>query len=204
MMKIAVIGATGNAGSRIVDELLDRGHHVTGIARHPEKLPARDGLTAQKGDAHEPDYLATLLHGHDSVISAIRFIDADAHSLIDAVKKAGVKRYFVVGGAGSLEDETGKQLVDSPDFPAAYFAEASKGREFLNALRQENDLSWTFLSPAMIFAPGKRTGSFRLGKDRVLISAEGKSFISMEDYAIAVADELENPKHIRMRYTIGY
>lgn len=203
-MKIAVIGATGNAGSRIVAELLDRGHSVTGIARHPEKFPARSGLTMQKGDVHDTDHLASLLVGHDAVISAVHFLDADARDLIDAIKKARVARYFVVGGAGSLEDESGRQLVDSPDFPAAYFKEASKGRDFLNTLRQEKDLSWTFLSPAMIFTPGKRTGQFRLGKDRVLVSAEGKSFISMEDYAIAVADEMENPEHVQMRYTIGY
>ena len=204
-MKIAVIGATGNAGSRIVEEALKRGHEVTAIARNPEKLGgARPNLVPKKGDAHNPDALAKLLAGHDLVISAVRFVASDPNKLIEAVKKSGVPRYLVVGGAGSLEVAPGKALVDTPNFPAAARPEASRGRDFLNLLRQERDLDWTMLSPSRLFAPGPRTGKFRLGGDQLLTAADGKSSVSMEDYAIALLDEVEKPQHRGRRFTVGY
>ena len=204
-MKIAVIGATGNAGSRIVEEALKRGHQVTAIARNPEKLGgARPNLVTKKGDAHDPAALAKLIAGHDAAISAVRFADSDPKKLIDAAKKSGVPRYLIVGGAGSLEVAPGKALVDAPTFPAAYRNEASKGRDFLNILRGERDLDWTMLSPSALFAPGARTGKFRLGGDGLLTAADGKSSISMEDYAIALLDEVEKPQHRRARFTVGY
>jgi uncharacterized protein len=203
-MKIAVIGATGNAGSRIVDEALSRGHEVTAIARHPEKLTARPELHLAKADASDPAQLAKMLSGRDAVISAVRFAQSDPHKLIEAVKRAGVKRYLVVGGAGSLETVPGKALVDDPNFPVAYRQEALEGRDFLEALRRERDLDWTFLSPSALFAPGARTGKFRLGRDQLLTGADGKSSISMEDFAIALIDELEHPAHSRQRFTVGY
>ena len=124
--------------------------------------------------------------------------------MIGAVKKAGVKRLLVVGGAGSLEVSPGVQLVDTPDFPEAYKPEALAGRDFLNVLRGERELDWTFLSPSALFVPGERTGKFRLGTDRLLVDAKGESKISMEDYAIALVDELETPRHSRQRFTVGY
>ena len=114
-----------------------------------------------------------------------------------------MKRYFVVGGAGSLEVAPGVKLIDTPQIPAAYKPEAAKGGEFLERLRQEKDLDWTFLSPSAMFVPGERTGKFRLGKDQLLTSASGSS-VSYEDYAVAAVDELEKPRHIRERFTVGY
>jgi len=203
MSRIALIGASGNAGSRILKELSDRGHEVTAIARKPEKIAALANVAAIKGDLFDRAGLAGLLKGHDAVISAVHFTQSDPELLIGAVKDAGVKRYLVVGGAGSLEVAPGQRLVDQPDFPEAYRAEASKGADFLDRLRAETDLDWTFLSPSAAFVPGERTGTFRLGKDTLLTNEAGSS-ISFEDYAIALVDELETPAHIRQRFTVGY
>lgn len=203
-MKIALIGATGNAGSRILDELVRRGHEVTAIARHPEKVAPRDGVTAAKGDVEDAAGLVPLLRGHDAVVSALKFEGLNARSLIDAVKCSGALRFLVVGGAGSLEAEPGKQIVDAPDFPEQYKAESLAARDFLNALRAEGELDWTFFSPSAEFAPGERTGEFRLGTDQLLVGADGHSAISMEDGAIALVDEIETPRHSRARFTAGY
>jgi len=203
-MEVALIGASGNVGSRILTELLNRGHQVTGIVRHPEKLLRHDRLVAKQGDINDEAELATLLAGHDAIISAVKFLSANPQSLIGAVKKAGVKRLLVVGGAGSLEVSRGVQLVDSADFPSAYKPEALAGRDFLNLLRGEHQLDWTFLSPSALFVPGERTGKFCLGTDRLLVNTKGDSKISFEDYAIALVDELETPRHSRQRFTIGY
>jgi putative NADH-flavin reductase len=202
-MKIAVIGASGNAGARLVAELSRRGHSVTGIARHPEEIAALPGVTAKAGDVNDRAALVRLLAGHDAVISSVRFVDADPDALIAMVREARVKRYLVVGGAGSLEVAPGVKLIDTPQFPAAYKAEASAGSVFLDKLRAVNDLDWTFLSPSAYFIAGERTGKFRLGKDQLLTNDKGSS-ISFEDYAIAAVDELEAPKHVRQRFTVGY
>lgn len=202
-MNVALIGATGNAGSRILSELTRRGHEVTAIVRHPERVPAGPGVTPAKGDVFERDSLATLLKGHDAVISAVHFTASDPHILIEAVRASGVRRYLVVGGAGSLEVAPGVRLIDTPNFPAAYKQEASAGSAFLDLLRKENELDWTFLSPSALFVPGRRTGAFRVGKDQLLSNEEGSS-ISFEDYAIAMVDELERPAHSRQRFTVGY
>jgi hypothetical protein len=134
----------------------------------------------------------------------VRFLDTDVRSAVGGAKKAGVKRFLVVGGAGSLEIAPGSVLVDSPNFPPAYRAEASAGRDFLNMLKTERELDWTFLSPSAFFNPGERTGKFRVGKDQLLAGADGQSKISMEDYAVALADEIERPQHRRQRFTVGY
>lgn len=205
MSHIAILGATGRAGSRIAAELLRRGHTVTGIARNVAQAEARPGLAFVEADATRVDSLAPALRGHDALISATRFAGgSDAATIVAAAKQAGVSRLLVVGGAGSLEVAPGQALVDTPHFPDAYKPESLAGRVFLDALRAEKDLDWTFLSPSAQFAPGERTGSFRLGGDRLLTAADGKSWISMEDYAIALADEFENPKHSRQRFTVGY
>lgn len=203
MAKIALIGASGNAGSRILKELSDRGHVVTAIARHPERIAALPGVTAVRGDVFAQAELAALLKGHYAVISAVHFTASDPGILIAAVRASGVRRYLVVGGAGSLEVAPGKRLIDLPDFPAAYADEAGKGAAFLDLLRGVQDLDWTFLSPSAMFVPGVRTGVFRLGGDQLLSTATGSS-ISFEDYAIALVDEIENPAHIRQRFTVGY
>ncbi len=203
-MKIALTGVTGRVGSRLAAELLRRGHAVTGIARDVSKAEAKPGLRLEAADVNQSEAFALLLRGHDAVISASRFVSTDPAALIAAVKKAEVPRLLVVGGAGSLEVAPGAMLVDTPEFPEAYKPEASGGIEFLEALRSEKTLDWTFLSPSAEFEPGKRTGAYRTGDDRLLVDDKGRSWISMEDYAIALVDELENPKHLRRRFTVGY
>jgi uncharacterized protein len=203
-MKIAVIGASGNAGSRITTELARRGHSVTAIARHPEKIASGANVTPTRGDVMDQAGLARLLAGHDAAISSVHFLASDPAKLIGAAKESKVGRYLVVGGAGSLEVAPGVRLVTTPGFPVAYKAEAEKGAAFLDLLRAETELNWTFLSPSALFTAGERTGKFRLGNDQLLTSADGKSSISFEDFAVALADEIERPAHIRQRFTVGY
>jgi putative NADH-flavin reductase len=202
-MKVAVIGASGRGGSRIVAELVRRGHQVTAIARNPEKVEAHAQVTPKKGDLYDPG-ISALLAGHDAVVSAVHFLDSDPDTLIEAVRASGVKRYFVMGGAGSLEVAPGVKLIDTPEFPAIYKDEAAKGGVFLDRLRREKDIDWTFLSPPALIDFGERTGKFRIGKDQLLVDGKGDSKISFEDFAIAAVDELEKPKHSRQRFTVGY
>jgi uncharacterized protein len=203
-MKIAVIGASGNAGSRITAELARRGHNVTAIARNPEKIARQANVTPTRGDVMDQAGLARLVTGHDAAISSVHFLASDPVKLIGAAKESKVGRYLVVGGAGSLEVAPGVRLVTTPGFPVAYKAEAEKGAAFLDLLRAEKELNWTFLSPSALFVAGERTGKFRLGTDQLLTAADGKSSISFEDFAVALADEIERPAHIRQRFTIGY
>ncbi|HET9844303.1 MAG TPA: NAD(P)-dependent oxidoreductase [Nitrospira sp.] len=213
-MKTAVIGATGFVGSALLKEALDRGHEVTAIVRHPEKLQPHPKLRPQKADVYNSDEVARFVSGHDAVISA--FIpgwgNPDIYNLqikgtraiIDGVKRAGVKRLLFVGGAGSLEVKPGVQAVDLPGFPTEYKQGALATREALNLLRKESSLDWSFLSPSADLFPGQRTGMFRLGKDQMLNDANGQSRISTQDYAVAMIDEVERPAHIRQRFTVGY
>ena len=173
-MKAAVIGGTGRAGSQIVEELARRGHQVTALARNADKAQALAGVAYRAVDMHDAAALTEALRGHDVVVSAVRFSDATPAELISAVKASGVPRYLVVGGAASLTAGGGR-LFDSPHFPEAYKPEAGAG-----------------------------TGKFRLGGDELLTAADGKSSISFPDYAFAMADEIETPKHRRKRFTVGY
>jgi len=202
-MRIALIGASGNAGSRILTELVGRGHDVTAIVRNPDAVPNLPKVVAKKGDVFEPSGLAELLKGHDAVVSSVHFTASDPTKLIEAVRASGVSRYVVVGGAGSLEVAPGVRLIDTPEFPDAYKPEASAGAQFLELLRAEPTLDWTFLSPSLMFGPGERTGAFRTGRDQLLTNSDGSS-ISFEDFAVALVDELEDPKHSRQRFTVGY
>ena len=213
-MKIALIGATGFVGSAILQEALERGHEVTAIVRHPEKLPPHAQLHPQKGDVYNADDVARLVAGHEAVISAFnpgwgnpdiyKLQVKGVRSIIDGVKKAGVKRLLLVGGAGSLEVKPGVQALDLPGFPAEYKQGALSTREALNMLRKESALDWSFLSPSADLAPGQRTGKFRLGMEQMLSDADGQSRISTQDYAVAMIDEVERPAHIRQRFTVGY
>lgn len=213
-MKVAVIGASGFVGSHVRDEALARGHQVTAIVRHVDFLAERRGLLAKKGDVYDVEGLAELLAGHDAVISAFSpdrgspdkyqaMVDG-AKAVIAATKLAGVGRLLVVGGAGSLEVRPGRELIDEPDFPEAWKPGALGTREFLRLLQEEADLDWTFLSPARMLQPGERTGTFRLGGDRLLMDAIGESRISLQDYAVAMIDELESPAHSRRRFSVAY
>jgi uncharacterized protein len=203
-MKIAIAGASGRAGSRITAELARRGHQVTAIARNPDKIERLAGVTAVRGDVLDQAGLARLWSGHDAAVSSVHFTASDPDKLIGAARDSKVGRYLVVGGAGSLEVAPGVRLVTTPGFPAQYKAEAEKGAAFLDLLRLQKDLNWTFLSPSALFIEGERTGKFRLGTDQLLTAPDGKSSISFEDFAVALADEIERPAHPRARFTVGY
>ncbi|WP_085724198.1 NAD(P)-dependent oxidoreductase [Pseudomonas sp. R37(2017)] len=204
MSKIAIIGATGRAGSQLLEEALRRGHSVTAIARDTSKIDQREGVVSKNVDALDAAALQAAVAGHDVVISAAHFATLPASAVVGPVKKAGVKRLLVVGGAGSLLLPDGTRVIDSKGFPAEYKAEAGAGAEFLGSLHQEKELDWTFLSPSAEFVEGERTGKFRIGKDDLLVSSEGRSWITFADYAIAMLDEVEAPKHSRQRFAVGY
>lgn len=212
-MKIALIGATGFIGSAILKEALARDHQVSALVSHPEKLPAAPGVTAVGSDVRDTPRLASQLKGHDAVISAFSghaqnniyaYYLEGIRSIIAATRDADVARLLVVGGAGSLEVAPGVLVIDSPDFPAAWKASAEGARDALALLRQERELNWTMLSPAARIAPGERTGKYRIGTDKLLTDANGESRISVEDYALAMIDELEDPAHARRRFTLAY
>ncbi len=208
-MKIALFG-TGMIGSRIAREALSRGHQVTVVARTTGKLPKDLAVREVQGDARNAESIASAVRGHDAVISAVGVGTGEQSGLLEAskallvgVKQAGVPRLLVVGGAGSLEVQPGLQLVDAPGFPDAYKPPALAHREVLELVRKA-DLDWTYLSPAAVITPGERTGKFRLGGEQLVADAKGDSRISAEDYAVAMLDELERPRHIRKRFTLGY
>ncbi len=208
-MNVVLFGATGMIGSRILQELLSRGHKVTAVVRNPEKVPANPAVKAVSGDLRNTSQSAGLIQGADAVISAYspgnepaRIVDA-TRSLIAAAQQAGVKRVIMVGGAGSLLVAPNLRLVDTPDFPAEWKPIATAHADAFEVL-QNSRLDWTYFSPAALIQPGKRTGKFRLGTDNLITDAQGNSSISAEDYAIALVDELETPKHIRQRFTVGY
>jgi len=202
-VKITLIGATGNAGSRVLAELLSRGHTVKAISRRVENVAAHAQVEAVSADVNDRERLSTLIVGSDAVVSAVKFTELDVDQLIETVRQSGVRRLLVVGGAGSLWLSPGVRELDGPNFPPHVKPEALKGALFLEKLRAST-LDWTFLSPSRIFFPGSRTGQFRVGEDTLLFDAAGKSSISLEDYAIALVDEIETPRHARSRFTVGY
>ena len=203
-MKVALVGATGNAGSRILNELTQRGHSVTAIVRNPDQVPSKKGVTAAKGDIFDQEGLTLLLKDHDAVVSSVHFTASDPRLLIQSVCASGVPRYLVVGGAGCLEVAPGLKLMDAPGFPEEYRKEAAAGYAFLELLRAEKALNWTFLCPSALFLAGDRTSQFRIGKDQLLSDDNGNSSISFEDFAVALVSELEAPAHSRERFTVGY
>ncbi len=203
-MKIALIGATGNVGTRILAEALSRGHQVTGIARSAEKLKGRNGVTPKQVDLADESKLAEAVRGHDAIVVSVRYQHNDVRHALAAAKAAGVRRILFVGGAASLEASPGVRLLDTPGFPEAIKVEAAPAAAALDRIREEKALDWTFVSPSIVLGPGERTGKFRIGGDQVLKDANGESRISYEDLAVAILDELENPRHIRKRFTVGY
>lgn len=214
-MKIALIGATGFTGTAVLNEALGRGHQVTAIARNPEKITVKnDNLILKSVNINDVDALAEVLKGHDAVSSSYNAGWTNPNMYADfikgsediqaATKKSGVKRLIVIGGAGSLEIAPGVQLVDTPQFPAEWKEGATAARDYLNILKKETDLDWTFLSPAINLHPGTRTDVFRLGTDNPVFDAENKSEISVEDLAVALINELENKQFVQKRFTLGY
>jgi putative NADH-flavin reductase len=213
-MKIAVIGASGQIGAFIRDEALARGHQVTAIVRHPEKIPVQNPrLHVVEADILK-DKVDELVKGHDAVISAYNpgWKNPDMYNeqiegykrIISGVKESGIKRLLVVGGAGSLEVAPGVQVLDTTSFSEQVKKGVLATREVLYMLREEKELEWTFLSPPTSIKPGERTGHYRVGKDQLLKNNEGESRISTPDYAVAMLDELENRQHIRERFTVAY
>jgi uncharacterized protein len=217
-MKIALIGATGFVGAAILKEALDRGHIVTAIARNPGKITIESSqLAALKADVLNEDEVAEAVKGHEALISAYNsgWANPDmyneflkgAQSIEAGVKKAGVKRLIIVGGAGSLFVAPDVQFIDTPQFPGEWKQGALAARDYLNILKNEKDLDWTFLSPAIEMhhgTSGERKGTYRKGLESPVFNNEGRSIASVEDTAVAIIDELEDPKHIRERFTIAY
>lgn len=213
-MKLAIIGATGFVGSAVLQEALQQGHDVTAIVRHPEKLAAHPSLTAKAVSVFDEAALADVLRGHDAVISAYnpgwtnpdiqsQMIEGSAH-IVNATKQAKVPSLLVVGGAGSLEIAPGVQLVDTPQFPAEWKEGALGAREVLNQLKNEKELNWRFISPAVFLEPGKRTGQFRYGDDAVLFNDDQPARISVEDLAVAIVEEIAAPRYNQRRFTVAY
>ncbi|HEX8696250.1 MAG TPA: NAD(P)-dependent oxidoreductase [Longimicrobium sp.] len=213
-MKITIFGAHGTIGRRITREALSRGHQVTAVARDPSRVTDLDGVDVVQGDAQDAASVAAAARGHDAVVNSTgpahdapdpATYPAVARGLIEGLKQAGVKRLVIVGGAGSLEVAPGVQLVDTPEFPAAWRGIALGTRDALEVYRKEADgLDWTYVSPAALIEPGERTGRYRAGGDQLLVDEVGNSYISAEDYAVALLDELENPKNPRRRMTVAY
>lgn len=214
-MKIALIGATGFVGSALLPELLSRGHAVTVLARTPSKIPPHSGLSVVQADALDAAQVARAVAGHDAVISACNpgWSEPDIHDLhlrasdaiVEGVKNAGLKRLLAVGGAGSLYVAPGLQLVDTPEFPAAYKQGALAAREALNRLQRETTLDWSFVSPPIALAPGGRTGQYRLGADELLPGqGDQPAGISVADLAVAIVDEIEQPRHVHKRFTVAH
>jgi putative NADH-flavin reductase len=188
-MKIVVFGPTGMIGSRIVTELEQRGHEVIGVSR------------ATGADITDPDSVATsavAARGVDYTLTDV------ARSAVDGLRRADVKRLVIVGGAGSLEVAPGERLMDTPDFPDEFKGEAGQGADALELFRSISDLDWTYVSPAAFIHPGERTGYYRLDGDQLLVDEDGNSEISAEDYAIAIADLLEQETHPRARVGVAW
>jgi len=209
-MKVVLYGASGRAGSRILHELLSRGHQVVAIARDASGAPAQPGVTSAIDDLTDVAHTAEVVQGADAVVSAYAPPQGDTDQLVGvtqrlvaAIAQSGVPRFVMIGGAGTLEVAPGVTLTDSGNLPPEWLPIAqSHGRAF--EILRSSPIGWTYLCPAAYFDPGERTGKFRLGTDNLIVDAQGNSRISMEDYAIALVDELEHPQHIRQRFSVGY
>lgn len=218
MKNVVLIGATGYVGSAILNELVNRGHKVTAVVRDPDKVAVREGVEAVKEDVTNVEGIAKLAKGKDAVISAYNPGWANPRQyeetlenyplIVEAAKRAGVERLLIVGGAGTLFVKPGLRLMDTGALPEAWMPGVkSLGEFYLNTLTKEEDIDWIFLSPAANLGnlqPGTRTGKYRVGKDELLVDEKGDSFISVEDYAMAMVDELETPKHHKERFTVAY
>ena len=216
MANVVLIGATGFVGSAILDELVERGHKVIAVVRHADKVKKGANVTAVEQDVADVDAMVKLFEGKDAIISSYNpgwmnpqiseLINVNYPKILEEAKKSGVKRLLVVGGAGTLFVKPGLRVVDSGVIPAEIMGGVRPlGNFYLNTLMKEDAIDWVFFSPAGAFEEhGKKTGKFRLGKDDLVVDAEGKSHISVQDYAVAMVDELEKPQYHKERFTIGY
>ncbi|MCD8741961.1 NAD(P)H-binding protein [Mucilaginibacter roseus] len=216
-MKVALIGATGFVGTAVLNELEKRGHEVIAIARNTDKVNQSAQVTAVKADVYNEEEVTAAVKGADAVVNTFNsgwtnpniyddFLRG-SKAIQEGTKKAGVKRFFTVGGGGSLYVAPGVQLVDTPHFPAEYKAGATAARDYLNHIKNETELDWTFLSPAIEMHQGTAgiiKGTYRTGLDEPVYDENHRSIISVEDMATAIVDELENPKHIHQRFTVAY
>lgn len=213
---VVLIGASGFVGTAILNELLNRGNKVTAIVRNPDKISiSNSNLSIVKADVSDVETIAKVCEGKDAIISAYNpgWTNPNIYEetlknyplILQAAKQSGVKRLLIVGGAGTLFCAPGLRVVDSGAIPESIMGGVkSLGEFYLNTLMNEHDIDWIFFSPAGALEPGERTGKFRLGKDDLIVDADGKSHISVEDYAVAMVDELEKPVHHQERFTIGY
>ena len=216
MKKIVIIGATGYVGSAILKEALGRGHQVKAIVRDPSKLTLiHPHLKVVGGSVTDTDFLSRELAKSDAVISAFNpgWSNPNIYeetlegygSILCAVRNSGVHRFLMVGGAGSLLVAPGRQLMDEPDVPKKLLPGIrGMAKVYTDLLLPEKSVDWVFLSPAANMAPGERTGKFRLGKDELIVDESGDSNISVEDFAVAMIDELEQEMHHQVRFTLGY
>jgi putative NADH-flavin reductase len=215
-MDVAIVGATGFVGSKLVDEAVRRGHKVTAITRSIQKLPSHPNIDPVEADVNDINNLVSHFRGKDAVIHAyaparelgvaekIAQQEKATHTILMALKASGVKRLLAVGGAGSLYVSPGVRSMDLPEFPKAWEGGVKATLRIKEMLLAEPELEWTYLSPSTNLVPGERTGKFRLGLDELLVGEDGQSRISVEDYAVAMIDELERPAHTRRRFTVGY
>ncbi|WP_020180429.1 NAD(P)H-binding protein [Methylopila sp. M107] len=203
-MHLSIVGATGFIGSQIVGEALSRGHAVTGIARNPGKLAARDGLTAVAADAADPDQLAKSLAGSDAFVVSVTWTNNDVEKILSALRSAGATRAIFVVGAGSLGMPDGRLWLDHMIEQGIAPPTSRKALEALRTLRSVSDIDWVAVSPSRDIEPGQRTGQFRLGQDDLLTDEEGGSRITTQDFAVAILDEIETPTMHRRRFTVGY
>lgn len=214
MKKIMLIGSSGMIGQRALHEALNRGHHVTALLRDTSGTGEhRAELDYHTGDIFKPDTVAAAAVDHDVVVSAYGAGKGDAnlmvkaaHALIEALTRVEPIRLIVVSGAGSLQVKPGVQLVDTPDFPAEWKAIALAHREALDVYRKAGmaEFDWTAMSPPALITPGTRTAHYRTATDQLLVDDKGKSYISTEDFAVAVVDEIENPRFQGQRFTVAY
>jgi uncharacterized protein len=215
-LKIALIGASGMIGSRLLQEALRRKHTVVAIVRHTDKLPQSPNIVPSATDVLDTAALTGVIRGTEAVIYAFNSpkgatieerVDAQRRAILStlaAAKAAGVPRILAVGGAGTLEVAPGVRNVDSPNFPQQWKAGATSTAVVKELLARQHDVAWTSLSPSHNLVAGERTGKFRLGLDQLLVDDKGESKISIEDYAVALIDELERPSHTGRRFTVGY
>lgn len=213
-MKVALIGATGFVGSALLAEMADRGYEVTAIARTIDQIAVKnEKVKTASLDVNDVKALTEVLKGNDVVLSAFNagwsnpnlyddFLKG-SKAIEQATRDAGVKRYVVIGGGGSLFVD-GEQIVDIPDFPAEYRVGATAARDYFEMLKEEKELDWTYFSSALDMYPGERTGKYRLGTENPVINSDGSSELSVQDMAVAIVDELENHKYSRRRFTAGY
>ncbi|MDR2085015.1 MAG: NAD(P)-dependent oxidoreductase [Bacteroidales bacterium] len=216
MKKVVIIGASGFIGSAILNEALNRGIQVTAVVRDPEKIKITNpNLTIVKADVSSPEKVTQITKGFDAVISAFNpgWTNPNIYeetlktypAILEGVKKAGVKRLLIVGGAGTLFVSPGLRVIDSGAIPQEIIGGVkSLGEFYLNILMKERNIDWVFFSPAGSIEPGERTGKYRLGKNDLILNDKGESRISVQDYAKAMIDELDVPKHYQERFTIGY